>query len=244
MPASSCRRIVSALAGLGLLAMSDPGLATPRAPARDPTGWVTPSDYPVESIDAREQGRVRAMLTIMPDGRVSACRITGPSGFSRLGDATCALLVRRARFEAASGPSELSLTIEWVHPIWPTKPPEDLGGARLIRGITNDDYPSAAVSSNQQGWVGARFDIDVEGRGRSCEVFRSSGYHLLDRATCEALEKRVRFEPARGADGQPVPVTGVCTSTIFRLPGKAYKAPRTPLPSTVEWCPPPRQGAR
>ncbi len=66
------------------------------------------------------------------------------------------------------------------------------------------DYPTEAVRANQQGVVGARFWVGVDGRATDCVVFRSSGAKLLDQQTCAVIVKRARLSPARGRLQRPV----------------------------------------
>ena len=49
-----------------------------------------------------------------------------------------------------------------------------------------------------------RFTVGVDGRARDCAVTGSSGDAALDATTCQLIETRFRYRPARGADGQPV----------------------------------------
>lgn len=77
---------------------------TPRsASARNaPGGWATTSDYPTRDLRDGNQGRVGFSLTIGRDGRAESCVVTRSSGFAGLDDATCRLVMRRARFNPAT----------------------------------------------------------------------------------------------------------------------------------------------
>ena len=59
------------------------------------------SDYPLASRRNKEQGTVRFMLFIDPDGSISRCDVIGSSGFDQLDRHTCALVRARARFSPA-----------------------------------------------------------------------------------------------------------------------------------------------
>ncbi|WP_162527219.1 energy transducer TonB [Sphingomonas solaris] len=78
----------------------------PAAPApRDRPGllgWLKQSDYPAESLEAREQGELTASFEVSETGRVENCRIIRSSGYLRLDDATCPLIEERARFRPAT----------------------------------------------------------------------------------------------------------------------------------------------
>jgi TonB family protein len=65
------------------------------------TSYVSNDDYPASALARGEQGKVRFQLTVGVDGRVTNCRITGPSGSAALDNATCRIMRSRARFTPA-----------------------------------------------------------------------------------------------------------------------------------------------
>ncbi|MCW3835911.1 energy transducer TonB [Sphingomonas canadensis] len=71
--------------------------------------------------------------------------------------------------------------------------------------VTNDDYPPGARRAGQQGVTSFRIDIDVSGSPVACTITQSSGHSVLDNATCSLLMRRARFNPAKNAQGKPVP---------------------------------------
>ena len=89
---------------------------------RSPQDYVTPDEYPASALARNEEGRVAFRLDVGPNGRVTGCAITGSSGSSALDSATCAIMVRRARFTPAGdsngmpAPGQASGEIEWVLP--------------------------------------------------------------------------------------------------------------------------------
>src|ERR1041384_893254 len=58
-------------------------------------------DYPPEALRNHRQGSVVAELTVSPQGRATECRIVRSSGHKVLDDATCDLMIQRARFSPA-----------------------------------------------------------------------------------------------------------------------------------------------
>ena len=70
-------------------------------PRNGPAGWISNNDYPSISIRREHEGSTGYRLVIGSNGRVDACQITRSSGHSVLDNATCRLLQRRARFDAA-----------------------------------------------------------------------------------------------------------------------------------------------
>jgi len=70
-------------------------------------------------------------------------------------------------------------------------------------GVSNADYPPAALSQLRDGVVGVQYVVDPSGRVSRCEVSFTSGWSDLDQATCAAILKRGRFEPKTDDTGHP-----------------------------------------
>ena len=70
---------------------------------------------------------------------------------------------------------------------------------------TDNDYPARDLREGNQGV--ARFSLTVgpDGRVQSCTINMSSGFPGLDRATCDYVSRRARFEPATDGSGAKVP---------------------------------------
>jgi protein TonB len=67
-----------------------------------------------------------------------------------------------------------------------------------------DDYPAAALASHQEGSVGFALAVDPTGQVQSCSITQSSGFPVLDDATCALLKSRAKFGPARDGGGHAV----------------------------------------
>lgn len=97
----------------------DPVGATPRG---KPGNWVTNADYRPRWIREGLTGAARFTLNIDASGRVSGCTITRSTGHAVLDAATCQLVTKRARFDAARDGSgkpvagSFSSTITWNIP--------------------------------------------------------------------------------------------------------------------------------
>lgn len=67
------------------------------------SGWARriQENYPSRAQAEGRGGRVTARLSIGPDGRVTACTVSGSSGHSDLDSAACTGLTRYARFDPA-----------------------------------------------------------------------------------------------------------------------------------------------
>jgi protein TonB len=83
--------------------------------------------------------------------------------------------------------------------------------------ITDDYYPNAALRAEAQGTTTARFTIGPDGRVTSCSVAGSSGNASLDSTACNLIQRRFRYRPAIGADGNPTSETKTQRIT-WRLP--------------------------
>jgi len=67
-----------------------------------------------------------------------------------------------------------------------------------------NDYPMKAFEKKAEGVTRFELLVAPDGSVTNCTVTESAGRDDLDRTTCFLATKRVRFNPARGPDGQPV----------------------------------------
>jgi len=78
--------------------------------------------------------------------------------------------------------------------------------ARLVDGeLSLADYPRALRRAGIGGRVEVHMTVEPSGRVSRCRVVRSSGSPELDAITCRLVQARYRFDPARDAQGRPVP---------------------------------------
>ena len=73
----------------------------------------------------------------------------------------------------------------------------------LQRLFRPDDYPVAALARREQGSVIVRLTVGAMGRVRACDVTSSSGSRALDNVSCQILQNRAVFTPARDSSGNP-----------------------------------------
>ena len=78
--------------------------------------------------------------------------------------------------------------------------------------VTSNDYPSRDLREGNAGVTGFRLSIGSDGRVQSCAITATSGFPGLDRATCDNLMRRARFDPA--SDGSGAKVAGTYASNI------------------------------
>ena len=96
-------------------------VAPPRARA-NLASYIGEADYPASALARGEQGSVRFRLQVEPDGRVTNCTIVRPSGAAALDNATCRIMMSRARFTPARdsqgnpAPDWVESEIRWKRP--------------------------------------------------------------------------------------------------------------------------------
>ncbi len=72
------------------------------------------------------------------------------------------------------------------------------------RAFVLANYPPRARAAGEQGRVFFKISLDRDGRLRSCEVTRSSGFPRLDEETCELLVAHGEFKPVKDDAGRLV----------------------------------------
>lgn len=104
-------------------------------------------------------------------------------------------------------------------PLPPIRPPQPLFTPKAARPlgqpglwVSERDYPTSELRLDHSGAVGFTLAIGASGQVTGCTVTRSSGFPVLDEATCRLIARRARFEPARDDQGLPVP--GQFASTV------------------------------
>lgn len=78
-------------------------------------------------------------------------------------------------------------------------PPVHIAGA-----LSDADYARSGLPRGAQGTVVIHFTIRSDGSVDGCSTVRSSGYEAIDRATCQLVEQRFRFRPARDTSGRAI----------------------------------------
>lgn len=78
-------------------------------------------------------------------------------------------------------------------------------GVRLIRGITNRDYPDSIQRNWPRGGrIFLRLRVEPDGRISQCDVMRSFGDSAADQWTCPLIIRRAQLRPATDANGRPI----------------------------------------
>jgi TonB family protein len=177
-----------------------------RGGAYDFSDCFNNGDYPFEAWSAGEQGVVGVQLTFGAESRPTACEVTRSSGSTALDRATCDVLRARilgARHAGASGYVTGTITgeVRWVRP---DEAPRD-DRSTLLTYFSPDSYPFHARIYGEEGATSVQIRVGADGRVSDCVVIISSGSENLDLETCRIVRYRLRYKPARDADGTPIP---------------------------------------
>jgi TonB family protein len=116
-------------------ATQQPSRATP---IDNPGSWISNADYPAEALRRRAHGPVGFRLTIDASGVPTACAVTASSQDRSLDEATCTLLLARARFRPARDAQGNAVTDSFVSRIrWTIDEPIFLIGLTPIRIVNS-----------------------------------------------------------------------------------------------------------
>lgn len=69
--------------------------------------------------------------------------------------------------------------------------------------IGSSDYPATALRYEMTGVTAFRLTVDEAGKPTQCEVVGSSGFDVLDTATCDRVMAKALFTPSRDRRGKP-----------------------------------------
>ena len=83
--------------------------------------------------------------------------------------------------------------------------------------ITTDDYRPSWLRREIAGRASFRLDIAANGKVTGCTITASTGHRELDQATCSLVQRRAKFQPARGREGEPVAAT-YTQSIVWQIP--------------------------
>ena len=94
----------------------------------------------------------------------------------------------------------------------PAKPRNDPGA-----WLRDSDYRPTWIRREYMGVAKFRLDIAATGQVTGCRILGSTGHSELDDATCKLVERRAKFEPARGKTGEPV-ASSYVSSVRWQIP--------------------------
>ena len=173
--------------------------------------------YPRKAFAAGREGAVGVSLAVEPDGRLSGCSVTRPSGVAEFDAYACRHLLAHAAFHPgldsagkrfggtvpATFHYTLGLSVHMPVPGGdagvPAKPARPLGTIDLAAlGIAKDYRPRPEI-----GGISATLAVEADGRVSACTVESPTFVDAVDAGACDRL-LAARFSPAEDAAGQPV----------------------------------------
>lgn len=101
--------------------------------------------------------------------------------------------------------------------------------------LFGEDYPRAAMDRGQEGSVYFGVLVGLDGRVDNCRIIKTSGYPILDTATCVIVKTRARFSPALNADHSPM--YSVYKATINWSLGRHFPPVGPELEVTINQAP-------
>ena len=106
---TSLALLIAALVGTAAPADAGP---SKDAAARDAANWnVLLSQYPARARAAGEQGSVGFNVALDREGYATSCVVTQSSGFKRLDEETCELILDRGIFKGVRGPEGRKMNV-------------------------------------------------------------------------------------------------------------------------------------
>lgn len=92
-----------------------------------------------------------------------------------------------------------------------------IGDVRKV--FTSNDYPSEALTQNQEGQARFLLFVDEQGKIPACYVVEPSGIPALDGMGCQVIRQRAKFKPAIDTAGKPIRSIVITPPVIWRLYG-------------------------
>jgi len=110
----------------------------------NPSETFSPKNYPSGSVERGEEGVAVIALNVGRDGLVKKCEITSSSGYADLDEATCRLMLEKAKFDVSAFTDAVEIPnfkhrVRWSAPI--TAP------RALFLGVTVRETPSKIESN-------------------------------------------------------------------------------------------------
>jgi hypothetical protein len=176
-------------------------LAAP-APLNYP--WIGPEDVP-QYLGLRGEGVwfIPTRLVVAPTGQLERCEVELSSGITELDRHTCALLLRRAKFQAARWTDGSAVygvyrtVIAYGTSNFPPLPTQDWADLRFVVNQLPKGLKSRAV-------VRVMFAVDFDGQASAC-VGEPPSPAILVELACQEVVKDYKAIPLKDSAGKLVP---------------------------------------
>lgn len=200
-------------AGLGLALIT--GLATTMTTQKErviTTHDITkPKDPTPPPPEAKDSARKDPSVIDRPDTRINLPPVAGDTTFPEL------------KLDSGNDGTEVLGEAKFPTPEPTTSPPplfkpiSAKPKGKWQQWVTTNDYPTHDLRAEHSGTTRYRLAIDSAGQVTSCTVTTSSGWPGLDKAACERVSTRARFEPATDQSGARVS-GGYSGSVTWKIP--------------------------
>lgn len=189
-------------AGLALALIT--GLATTITPERDRGVDATniplpkPKVPPPPAPETKDLARKNETQIDRPDTRIKLPPASGDTSFPEL------------KLDGGNAGTEVLGEAKFPTPEPTTTPPplfKPIAAkpkGKWQQWVTTNDYPTHDLRAEHSGTTRYRLSIDSNGQVTNCAITTSSGWPGLDKATCERVTSRARFEPATDQSGARV----------------------------------------
>jgi TonB family protein len=167
-----------------------------------PTGYKPSGSFKTESKKQIDSGSPMSFADVVDDRSFLVWIITTKAG-RNVAVVLFLLLVgiiRTCSFDAEQDVSDQPVTTEAMPSSY--RPPEVATASPVGNPgewVTTNDYPSRALSEERQGTSGFNLVVNAKGRPEICTIISSSNHADLDKATCDTLMKRARFDSDAGS---------------------------------------------
>jgi TonB family protein len=198
--------------------VDEPSADGTRAPVPVEPLEILDTDYPLESLIANEEGKVRISVFVDTQGRVSLASVQTPGKFPRLEQRAVAIARTRWQFNPATENSRptvavVHVDVDWRLPLEPVYEYQMLAEDRPIpRADVNIEIPVPITSHEVReydfrmpstriltgyGVVLVRYLILEDGTIGETKIISSSGIGFLDDQAVSLIKKRWKYRPAR-----------------------------------------------
>jgi len=158
--------------------------ATPPTPKEPPGRWVTNDDYPPNAAENGLYGTVHFTLVIDANGKPESCHITWTSGFAKLDQYSCAIFLKRAKFDPARDGNGQPMRATYSNKfMW------DLADGSKAQIVPAIDL-LVEITKLPRGYarpVLTRVHFANMGKPDACRVEAGSGNAAIDKLACEQV---------------------------------------------------------
>jgi protein TonB len=166
--------------------------------------WATADDVPLRMLPEGPSFVVGFRVAVDPTGRPQSCRLEKTSGLEDLDTYTCKLVMKRARFKAASDVNGAPMYgvyasyMKWWVGERPPPPPAPFGGDL---DLMVDSWPAGIKSP---ATIRIMFAVDAQGRPSACRSEKADAAAPLVEIACDQILRRLKPVPAVDRGGAAV----------------------------------------